>query len=121
MRFVSFLFSLLASAGLLALSYFYAIEQIDYIVYLAAITGAGVFLAFVAGHFMYRASYHKRRAKEAQQELEASELRVHELETIRLQQETDLNHYRQSTMDMAPIAEEIQHPNDQTTIITPQR
>lgn len=122
MRFVSFLFSLLASVGVIALTYFYAVEQIDYLVYMAAVTAAGIFLAFVAGHFIYRSSFQKRQAKQAKQKLEEAQLQVHELEALRLQHETDLNHYRQSTMNVRPVVEDIsdaQNASDQTTIIHP--
>lgn len=120
MRFVSILFSLLASAGLVALTYFYAVEELDHLLYMAAITGAGIFLAFVAGHFMYRASSHKHQGKALRRDLEAAELQIHELEALRLQQETDLAQLRQSTMNMGPAngaGLTAQERSDQTAIM----
>lgn len=116
MRILTFLFSLLITVGVVALTYFAFIQDIDYMVYMLGSTAISIVLAFMLGHFMFRAHANKRRAKLAEASEKEAELRIHELETIRLQQESTIEQMRQSTMNIPAASPAFE--NGDTQIIT---
>lgn len=116
MRFLTFLFSLLLSAGVLALTYFNIEGSVDDTIYLAASTAIGVVFALIIGHFMYRASFHKKQAKLANQRADDAELRIHDLETQRLQEASQRQEVQQNTTNMTP-EEAVAFENGHTQVI----
>lgn len=120
MRVLTFLFSLLITAGVVALTYFAFVQDIEYMYYMLGSTAISIVLAFMLGHFMYRAHVNKRRAKLAETAEKDAELRIHELETIRLQQESTIEKMSQSTMNMTAPTPAFENGDTQIITVPPE-
>lgn len=96
MRIVTFLFSLLVTAGAVVLAYFEFTETLEHQIYILAATALAVLLAFICGHFMYRTYANRKRYKAAESRVAELELKVNELDTSRLAREAELEALRRT-------------------------
>lgn len=91
MRVFLFLLSLLISASAVALTYFGFTQALSMIEYMIASTALSVILAFICGHFMYRAWVNRRRFKESEALTAALEEEKRELAATRTRLEAELS------------------------------